>query len=186
MMTIREYLKDHSGEYVKIGFGSAFVYCDKITAETPKKLEELTEVYLEQFYATREEASNRIENYLSEGRNRYIERRMIAQRSEYNHLRIEAKVFNRPFKYKKISSAEFGRMYDQYLNDAEKMRKKAERAILKFVPFLDAEVTELYNSLTEPAMIILSKDNRRVNGRYWTVKEYREECLKEKLEKENT
>lgn len=185
-MKISDFLEEHKGEYVKIGFGSCFVYCDKITDKTPKALTILSENYLEQFKATREEADNRIANYLSEGRANYVERRMSSQRSEYKRFQIEARVLNRPFKFKRISEEGFGRMYDQYLNDAEQLRKKAEKSILKFVPFLDAEIAEIYPSISEPATIIISKNNRRVNGRYWTVKEYREQCMKEQMENGNT
>lgn len=185
-MTIREFLDLHSGEYVKIGFGSCFVYCDRITPETSKKLEIISENYLNQFKDTRLEADNRIQNYLSEGRAKYIERRTIAQNSVYNRLKIEAKTFNKPFKFKRITPEEYGKMYDQCLKDAEQMRKRAERDILEFVPFLDAEISEIYPSITESALIVLSKNNRHVNGRFWTVKEYKKECLKAKEEEENT
>ena len=184
-MTIKEFLDENKGINVKIGFGSCFVYCGTITPETSERLETYSDYYLEQFKNTRSEADTRIENYLTEGRARYIERRMIAQNSEYNRLRIESRAFNRPFKFKRVPAEDFGLMYDKYLNEAEQMRKRAEKSILRFVPFLDAEISEIYPSITEPALIVISKNNRRVNGRFWTIKEYREECLKAREENGN-
>ena len=186
-MKIKDFLKEHEGEYVKIGFGSAFVFCDRITPETEKILQGISTEYLIQYHASRVECENRIRNYQTKGREKYIEERLIQQNSEYNHLRIEARIFNRPFKYVKKPPEFFGNLYDKYIKDNQSQLKRAEKAIMKFVPFPEAEISEIYLATTEPAAIIISKENRSVSGRYWTIREYKESlCTKEKEEKGNT
>ena len=172
-MTIGEVLKANIGKEVRIGFGSCFVYCDTVTDKTFKELCNISGRYFELFEETRYRARMNVKTLEESGENAYVERYLKMQRENKARAIQEARAFRRPVYFNEKPRKYFIEQYKKELQNANALYKRADKAINKFVPFLDADATEVYSSITDFATIIISKDNPRVIGQYWSSDEYR-------------
>ena len=164
-MTVREVISANVGRQIKLGFGSSFVYCDTISEKTEAEIAIISDLHLNQFSNNLKTAEIRLAAHKAKGERKYVSEMLAKEKRESPRCNEEhfAKVFKE--------------LYYEIIERYEAMIVSINQAIDDFVPFLDADVLETYESQDEDALICKSGDNKRVNGSFWSCSEYRD-CRK--------
>ena len=158
-MNIEKALSENMGRQVKIGFGSSFVFCDKVTKETFDVMANLSDEYHERLKSSLKVTLSRFRSMVVKGEEVFIQENIAKEDRE--HVK--------PHHSWDWWSLEYFRRIGNIARHIEKLKLSIE----KYVPFLEAKVSETYPSDYEDALIIISKDNPCVVGAYWTVEEYK-------------
>lgn len=158
-MTIEKAIAENMGEQVKIGFGSSFVYCDRVTRETIDIMAKLSDEYLERLKLSLKGTLSRFRGLINKGEETFIQE--MISKEDREHVK--------PHHTWDWWSLEYYRRIGNVARHIEKLKVSID----KYVPFLEAKVHETYPSIDEDALIIISKDNPCVVGSYWTIDEYR-------------
>lgn len=160
-MTVREVISANVGRQIKLGFGSSFVYCDTISEKTEGEIAIISGLHLKQFENNLETAEIRLAAHKAKGERKYVSEMVTKHLREYPKSNEEH--------FAKVFKLQFYEIIERY----EAMIVSIHQAIDDFVPFLDADVLETYESQDEDALICKSGDNKRVNGSFWSCSEYR-------------
>lgn len=167
-MTVRELLSANVGRQIKLGFGSSFVYCDMIGEKSEEEIEIISGIYLENFKTNLRIAEGRLEQLKKKGESKWVAEMLERKIKEHPKCDVEHS--------KKV----FKEQYHESITRGEALIASLSRSIKNYIPFLDANVLETYESQDEDALIAISSDNRKVVGSFWTCDEYRERRAKGK------
>ena len=161
-MTVREVVSANVGRQIKLGFGSSFVYCNLIDESSEKEIAIISGMYLENFKSNLTVYSGRLEQLKQKGEEKYVAEQLEKKIREYPRCNIEH--------FRKV----FTEQYYESIDRNEALVVSIKWSIKNFVPFLDANVEETYESEDEDALIAISSDNKKVVGSFWSCGEYRE------------
>ena len=167
-MTLKEVIKERTGQMAKIGSGNSFVYCGEITENLPELLDRLSD---DEFTRVSDRL-RRLNNYLSRFDHLWackLEHKMdeFYKSVHSKHLPIDMvqqkhKKLLEKFEKEKATDLRLTRngidLYSRRLEEWEK--------------FTDRKVKEIYPSFEEGIIIIFEGEE---SGRYWSYEEYEEE-----------
>lgn len=157
-MTIREIISANIGRQIRIGFASSFVYADTASEDTFKEMEIITKHFHDVFNTQLKYLNYALNDLLKKGEEKYVVEMLERQEKEHTK-RFEANYYRQ--------------MYRDEIASRKKSIAGYQFAVDNFVPFLDAEVSETLEALDEDALVVISKDNKRVIGAFWFCDEYR-------------
>ena len=66
-MNIKEAIKDNVGRQIKLGFGSSFIYCDKVGEDTENEINHISNKYLAEFQRLKERAEKELDSIVKKG-----------------------------------------------------------------------------------------------------------------------
>lgn len=167
-MTVEKKLSENFGRQVKLGFGSSYVYCNTVSKQSFDEIKEISDEYLKQFKSNLKQAISRLNLIIQKG-----EKSFVLENMKKEQKKIEEEIeFGR--KPKEPHDEEFWSVeYYRKIGSISKLIAETKKSIDMFIPFLEANVSETYESVDEDALIIISKANNRVVGAFWTCDEYR-------------
>ena len=171
-MILREYVLNNIGKTAKIGFGTCFMFCSKITANTPR----LFEKWCKKSHARRvknlasmKEQIKDWEKYWNKKEKRLLDRfrkdaeaELVAAKKNHREPVIE------------ITEEEYiAQLKERREKEYQSLRDSIEYEdayLSNYTDYLDREIEEIYGSFTENAEIVCVKGDEI--GKYWDVKEY--------------
>lgn len=167
-MTVEKALSENFGRQVKLGFGSSFVYCDTVSKQSFDEIAEISQQYLTQFRNNLKSAKSRLKYIIEKGEESFVKENMEKELKKYEEDKENG------HKPKEPHDEEYWSVeYYRKIGSIAKLIAETKKSIDMFIPFLEANVKETYESIDEDALIIISNANSRVVGAFWTCDEYR-------------
>ena len=166
-MKIIDFMLDHIGKPVNLGFRSSFVYCDIVSEDIVVELANLSAEWLNHEIGLLRNGTELRDSLISMGVNKYTDREVVRWISRHRSLDNPDPVCPREM---------IKRFKSQYYNRIKSLNKDIatyKKAIDTFKPFGECEVKEVYTSSADfKTLIVIGKGNRYVIGKYWTREEY--------------
>ena len=164
-MKLREALKNHMGERVKIGAASSFIFCGMVDDFIFDKLERLTE----------HEIKKKLKAYeLKTKKSRVAFYQLWAHKMNdgLRNLRLQSRKEGWTQTQHEEKVKEFIRQFEEQKSIDHERRRSGEAAkdmMTSWVGFLDLRVKEEYESIEDGYIIIIEGTEL---GEYWTYEEY--------------
>lgn len=166
-MKVIDFMLNHIGQSVNLGFHSSFVYCDIVSADIEQELKNLSVHYLCNEDRLLSEAIEQKARLTASGVNKYSNRMIKRWIGRHTKKGQEPPVPSRNL----IKS--FKTQYYARIKQLNRDIRFHEKALESFIPYQECEVKEVYTSLADfKTLIVIGKGNRYVNGKYWTREEY--------------
>ena len=172
-MTLREALVMAEGKEIRLGSGSSFVFIGKVDESTIEEIDGLSDEEKERLRKTREEAKHHRESFENYWTNTAKKR----LNSVVNGSKLENVVENIKKELDQIA-IDKQRDWDLTLDKIETYTMK----VAQWVPYLDREIIDAYNSAENDDLIILFEGDE--NGKYWFKSEYEADKKRKKNEKQ--
>ena len=173
-MILRDILPDFEGYDIKVGFGSSFVYCDTYTDKTVPEIEFQSESELERMKTRLSTLESQMHLVQKNGFDKYAQKKYIAECARVDNYNFDPKNVDRAKKKYPDESLFYEKLRVKYGNLKSNIRS-LRRRIKEFVPFMDREIEEIYDSCCEPqTKILVGKKNGYVDGDFWDSQEYRD------------
>lgn len=172
-MTLREALEVAKGKEIRLGSGSSFVFIGKVDESTVEEIDGLSDEEKERLRKTREEAKHHRESF----ENYWINTAKKRLNSIINGSKLENVVENIQKELDQIA-IDKQRDWDLTLDKIETYTMK----VAQWVPYLDREIIDAYNSAENDDLIILFEGDE--NGKYWFKSEYEADKKRKKNEKQ--
>ena len=172
-MTLREALEVAEGKEIRLGSGSSFVFIGKVGESTIEEIDGLSDEEKERLRKTREEAKHHRESF----ENYWINTAKKRLNSVVNGSKLENVVENIQKELDQIA-IDKQRDWDLTLDKIETYTMK----VAQWVPYLDREIIDAYNSAENDDLIILFEGDE--NGKYWFKSEYEADKKRKKNEKQ--
>lgn len=169
-MDLRETLKNHKGEKVKVGSASSFVFCGTVDDAAYDAIMQASKTELEKkLNALERSARRRDANFdhvwgtkLNDGLQRI---RAEARVQKLTTLQTEQRMTEYIEKVAKLKARDRERVDKQLSNIPERIKN--------WTPFLDRRVREKYESIEGGTIIII--EGQEI-GDFWTYEEYERRC----------
>lgn len=173
-MKVLEFMLDHIGKPVNLGFRSSFVYCDIVSEDIGAELARLSDYWLTHEIDLMHNGIEARDSLIYRGVNKYTDREVARWIARHRSHDDPDPVCPREV-IKKIKASYYSKI--KRLNKDIATYKKA---IETFKPFGECEVKEVYTSTADfKTLIVIGKGNRYVIGKYWTREEYLNDNKKE-------
>ena len=173
-MKVIDFMKDHIGKPVNLGFRSSFIYCDIVTEYIGAELARLSDNWLTHEIDLLRDGIELRDSLIARGVNKYTDREVARWVSRHRSLDKPDPTCPREV-IKKIKTSYYSKI--KRLNKDIATYKKA---IETFKPFGECEIKEVYTSTADfKTLIVIGKGNRYVIGKYWTREEYLKDNKKE-------
>lgn len=168
-MTVLDAIDAHKGEYIKVGFGTSFVYCDTANDDAKDAVDDAGRSWL---LRSKKKLRNRRccrDEIMRKGVEKYIQEQYLKE------MKKEALSAWKSSREPKPVDIEFIRKRtNKYIHRLNSDIKGYENRIASYRPFLDLEVTEEYPSCAdEGCTIIVADHGLQVQGMFWDREEYR-------------
>lgn len=166
-MKVIDYMLDHIGKPVNLGFKSSFVYCDIVTEDICAELAHLSADWLNHEIDMLHDSEKKRDRFITLGVNKYADNEIT--RWACKHRTKDDPFPDCPREVKK-------RIKSQYYAAIKSLNKEItnyKKAIKTFKSFGECEVKEVYTSTADfKTLIVIGKGNKYVIGKYWTREEY--------------
>lgn len=168
-LTVLDAINEHDGEYIKVGFGTSFVYCDTANDDAKDAIDDAGRAWL---LRSKKKLRNRRccrDEIMRKGIEAYIQEQYLKE------MKKEALRAWTSSREPKPVDIEFIRnRTNKYIYRLNTDIKGYEQRIASYRPFLDLEVTEEYPSCAEDGCTIIVADHGlQVQGMFWDREEYR-------------
>jgi hypothetical protein len=173
-MKVIDFMLEHIGEPVNLGFRSSFVYCDIVSEYIGADLTRLSDEWLTHEIDLMRSGIEAHDRLVDLGIGKYTDREVV--RWIARHMSLDNPEPKCPREViKKIRTS--------YYNKIKSINKEVathKKAIDSFKPFGECEVKEIYTSTADfKNLIVIGKGNRYIIGKYWTRDEYLKDNKKE-------
>lgn len=173
-MKVIDFMLDHIGKPVNLGFRSSFIYCDIVSEDIGSELARLSAEWHDHEVGLLLNGIDARDSLIYKGVNKYTDREVARWVSRHRSLDNPDPVCPREV-IKKIKTSYYSKI--KRLNKDIATYKKA---IETFKPFGECEVKEVYTSTVDfKTLIVIGKGNIYVIGKYWTREEYLKDNKKE-------
>lgn len=173
-MKVIDFMLDHIGKPVNLGFRSSFVYCDIVPEDIGTELAILSDYWLNHEIDLLHDAIEVRDSLISRGVNKCTDREVARWVSRHRSFDDPDPVCPREV---------IKRFKSQYYNRIKSLNKDIatyKKAIETFKPFGECEIKEVYTSTADfKTLIVIGKGNKYVIGKYWTREEYLKDNKKE-------
>lgn len=173
-MKVIDFMLDHIGKPVNLGFRSSFVYCDIVSEDIGEELAQLSNDWLAHEIDLLHNGIEAHDRLVAMGVNKYADKEasrwIVTHRT---HENPDPKCPREVIKRAKTS-------YYSRIKAINKDVATYKKAIETFKPFGECEIKEVYTSTADfKTLIVIGKGNKYVIGKYWTREEYLKDNKKE-------
>lgn len=173
-MKVIDFMLDHIGEPVNLGFRSSFVYCDIVSEDIGAELARLSDNWLTNEINMLHYGIEKHDHLVANEINKYVDREIMRWVSRNRTHDNPDPVCPREVKKR------FKTSYYNRIKEINKNTATHKKAIEAFKPFGECDVKEVYTSTVDSKiLIVIGKGNRYVIGKYWTRDEYLKDNKKE-------
>lgn len=172
-MTLREALEVAKGKEIRLGSGSSFIFIGKVENDTIEEIDGLSDEEKERLRKMREEGKHHRDSFENYWQNTAKKRlNTVVNGSKLDHV-----VENIQEELDQIA-IDKQRDWDLTLDKIETYTMK----VAQWVPYLDREIMDAYNSFENDDLIILFEGDE--NGKYWFKSEYEADKKRKRNEKQ--
>lgn len=166
-MKLKEALKNHMGEHVKLGSSASFVFCGMADENIFDKIENLSQREFRK-------RSSMIETRSRRGHLHFARKWAEKLNNGLRNIRYEAMVNGWTQEQKDAKTKDFIESYER-LKERDRQRMESGADLIEYrkswVPFLERKVKDVYESIeNENGVIIIFAGSEL--GEYWTEEEY--------------
>ena len=181
-LTVLDAINEHDGEYIKVGFGQSYVYCDTANDEAKDAIDKAGRAWLLKTKKKLRRKRALRNDIMRNGLDRYIQT-IVAREIKKENLTAYA---NRR-EPKKVDVNFIRKRAERYVLSLDKDINAYRRRIKAYHPFLDLEVTDCYKSFeADNCTIIVADHGMAVQGLFWDREEYRRFMQKGELPKDDS
>lgn len=172
-MTLREALEVAKGKEIRLGSGSSFIFIGKVENDTIEEIDGMSDEEKERLRQAREKNKHHRDTF----DNFWVNTSKKRLNAVVNDSKLDKVLENIQKELDKIKTDK-QRDWDLTLDNIETYSMK----IAQWVPYLDREIRDAYNSVENDDLIILFEGDE--GGKYWFKSEYEADKKRKKHEKQ--